>query len=430
MSQKILLKRSNVVDSSGNPKLPEASSMDYGELAINYAAGKETLSIKNSNNEIVTFKTSNNSSSDGSSSIYYITINQTVSDPYKMITNGGSWEVIDWIRNNSHRYLGTYVSGDDMMYICQLDDNDNRNFSDGTTAKLTGEQGDVFMKLPKFYYKAEKASLYNWKVSFSKKEIDSTWKCWEGNDLIGAFEAIYTNSKLRSIQSTSASTGNISWTTFREYARARYGVNHGKIVTWEQHCMMAFLYYAYYLNTNSQAQCGSGYTSTNKPCGQQLSMIDTTSSNGNTTSGINFWGLENWWGNKYEFIDNVSGGSNVFTVTTYDGTTGAWGSNRTTTASGPDDYFAHMTVGEYLDVSKFDTSYASDSTGYCDLFGNSGSNCILWRSCYYSHSHGGVAYARANHAPSDTYADAGSRLSYVGSWVLLTSNEYVKKITN
>lgn len=55
MASKILLKRSNVVDSSGNPKLPDASSMDYGELAINYAAGCETLSIKNSNNEIVKF---------------------------------------------------------------------------------------------------------------------------------------------------------------------------------------------------------------------------------------------------------------------------------------------------------------------------------------------------------------------------------------
>ena len=57
----ILLKRSNVVDASGNPKLPEASVLQYGELAVNYAAGAETLSIKNSNDEIVTFSSDNRS---------------------------------------------------------------------------------------------------------------------------------------------------------------------------------------------------------------------------------------------------------------------------------------------------------------------------------------------------------------------------------
>ena len=61
MANQILLKRSNVVDASGNPKLPEASAMSYGEIAVNYASGAETLSIKNSNDEIVTFSSDNRS---------------------------------------------------------------------------------------------------------------------------------------------------------------------------------------------------------------------------------------------------------------------------------------------------------------------------------------------------------------------------------
>lgn len=37
------------------PKLPTADQIAYGEIAINYADGYETFSIKNSNDEIVTF---------------------------------------------------------------------------------------------------------------------------------------------------------------------------------------------------------------------------------------------------------------------------------------------------------------------------------------------------------------------------------------
>lgn len=41
------------------PKLPQASDMEYGEIAINYKDGYETISIKNDNSEIVTFPNTN-----------------------------------------------------------------------------------------------------------------------------------------------------------------------------------------------------------------------------------------------------------------------------------------------------------------------------------------------------------------------------------
>lgn len=40
---------------NGEPKLPSASTIEYGEIAVNYADGHETLSIKNSGDEIATF---------------------------------------------------------------------------------------------------------------------------------------------------------------------------------------------------------------------------------------------------------------------------------------------------------------------------------------------------------------------------------------
>jgi len=40
---------------NNEPKLPQPSNLKYGELAINYAKGNETISLKNSEDEIVTF---------------------------------------------------------------------------------------------------------------------------------------------------------------------------------------------------------------------------------------------------------------------------------------------------------------------------------------------------------------------------------------
>lgn len=54
MSQKVLNKRSSALV-EGEAKLPTPQQLDYGEIAINFASGHETLSIKNSEDEIATF---------------------------------------------------------------------------------------------------------------------------------------------------------------------------------------------------------------------------------------------------------------------------------------------------------------------------------------------------------------------------------------
>ncbi len=51
--------KSNVIQ-SGRPKLPDPSKLKYGEIAVNYADGVETISLKNSNNQIKTFTPNTN----------------------------------------------------------------------------------------------------------------------------------------------------------------------------------------------------------------------------------------------------------------------------------------------------------------------------------------------------------------------------------
>ena len=52
---KHLIHAHSSVVTEGEPKLPAASRIAYGEIAVNFADGHETLSIKNSNDDIVTF---------------------------------------------------------------------------------------------------------------------------------------------------------------------------------------------------------------------------------------------------------------------------------------------------------------------------------------------------------------------------------------
>lgn len=54
VNYKLIHKKSVVVENEV-PKLPTSGDIAYGEIAINYAKGYETLSIRNNNDEIVPF---------------------------------------------------------------------------------------------------------------------------------------------------------------------------------------------------------------------------------------------------------------------------------------------------------------------------------------------------------------------------------------
>lgn len=55
----LIHKRSSQVVEN-QPKLPTSEQIEYGEIAVNYAKDHETLSIKNSDNEIKTFSCDDN----------------------------------------------------------------------------------------------------------------------------------------------------------------------------------------------------------------------------------------------------------------------------------------------------------------------------------------------------------------------------------
>lgn len=62
--------------------------------------------------------------------------------------------------NKFHRYLGKHTSQTEQTII-RLDDKNSNRYYDGTQANLTGAEGDVWVKIPKYYYKGINDHLNN-----------------------------------------------------------------------------------------------------------------------------------------------------------------------------------------------------------------------------------------------------------------------------
>jgi hypothetical protein len=171
------------------------------------------------------------------------------------------------------------------------------------------------------------------------------------------------------------STGSVSQIDFKSYARTN-GVGY-TLVKWKHHCIVGVLYYALYGNTNCQATIGSGTNSYTKNTGltNSLGMNDSSASATGNSGSINFLGLENWWGNKYEFIDNATfnhGGTDYkFYIVEDDGSSREVQAHQYTGTFYP----TVMVFGEHLDlVMKPNATSGTTSTGFCDSQYFSGSS--------------------------------------------------------
>ena len=355
-----------------------------------------------------------------------ILINQTISDPAGMISGDVKGEVVAWIRENSHRVLAKKTAEGEVTY-CRLMDTDGTKYHDGTAVGLPLQSVDSFVKLPEFWYYGTEGDQAEIHFTNVNPNDDETWCHWDTNTLIGVYEA-YNDSnggnKLCSISNVN-STRNVSQANLKQYARNKG--NGYQLVDWQMHCIMCALFYAWYGNTNSQAICGAGTSSYVKETGQtdSLGMTDTTSENGNSMS-INFWGLENWWGNKMEWIDNVTSPSannaNVESPDPYP---------RSFTWYSTPSYGKHYKIGKYLDMSSDITSSGSNTTYYCDYNrGPGGALRVAGRSGTEADTTGGVSRAVANNFDSYTIADCGSRLAFRGACIEEEDPAVFASITN
>lgn len=316
---------------------------------------------------------------------------------------------------------------DNGVAICYLDENNSNLYHDGVTeAKLDGTQGEFMVDLPEFYFKGvTNGDIY-------------TYNIWQNNVkgahksrrvLLGAVEATSVDNVLHSRVTGNQSTGNLSSVVFHQQANA-LGAGFD-IVDYEAHCKVAWMQYAKYGNLNSQAIIGSGSNSSTR-------IIGTTASLGNNdgedSTNTTIFGLENWWGDKWEWMGgfyewNNSDKGEVYVFDGFLNSTSITGNPLTmglvssaseyrklnyTVTSDQDGYISKMLLGEYGDLFPIEFNESSP-TFWADSGWVSLGSIVASRSFINASDSGGAAYLNLDSDPSNSYATYGSRLLYRGN---------------
>lgn len=375
---------------------------------------------------------------ENASSTFYIMRN--ISDPDSKVIHedGGTFgkdgtvdnNVVTWIRANSHAYVGTWDTINDTMNLKQLSDTDFEMYADNTSAEddikdIHSLGSDVFVKLPEFWYRSKVESSYI-EFSFSKNEQPG-YQHWDSKFLIGAYEATVINNMVRSLSGKNP-TGNVSQQNFKQYSRNRnqsinLPANNGySLIKFVPHSVLGFLFYAYYGSTNCQSKCGSGTSSNDKLTGTRnsLGMTDTDGSNGNSGS-IKFWGLENWWGNKYEWLDDIvsvdaQGTCNILNL---DGSIAD--QINVVNTNGQWVRISDINPGNKMYLCPSAASGTDFTTEYADGVNVSpASGLVAFRSGDEAYPNGGVGCLYVIYAPSYASPNIGSRLLYYGPQNIIT----------
>lgn len=265
----------------------------------------------------------------------YISASGSVGDPNN--------NALSWIRKNTHAYVSRNL-GLSGVRLKQLSDSNRKMFADGTSAAsyISNENGefDVFLKFGSdIYYKTEAWTpkgqsepdpdyvAVTIATEISPTDDASKWCKWSQYKLIGVYPACRINNKLYSL-SGKRTVNMISQSTSNIEAKAR-GENFS-ICDYDMTKLFAFLFYGYYSSLGSQQICGYGtkndvsskvYTKITGGT-DELGMTDTDSTNGNgpdtpnedqikagigpDIKSVNFWGLENCWGDMCEWLSNVT----------------------------------------------------------------------------------------------------------------------------
>lgn len=314
--------------------------------------------------------------------------------------------------------------------ICYLDGNSSELFHDGVTAaSLDGSMGQWMTDIPSYRY-SHKGGEYDLsdtsnipnlihQITLTHNDSDDNITRWGTlglfrRCLVGVTEAVNVSGKLWSKEGEQ-STGSLKPKVFHNYATA---LGDGfDIIDYETHCKIAHLFYAKYANRNPQEMSQFGYGDNS-----YARTIGTTSSLGNndgkTSTQINFLGIEDFYGGKYEWMSGIHSNGSIYYI--YDGfepDVVPTASYRTVDIGGSarNGYISKVYWGEHGDMIPTDVS-ASSTTHYCDsgVVANSGWR-VARRSHFSANANGGVACFSASNDSGGSVASVGSRIQYRGS---------------
>lgn len=246
-----------------------------------------------------------------------------------------------YLKKNTHAYFSTFDSSTGTMTLKQLSDTNRLKYKNGKDIDKTKDH-NVFIKFPcDIYYKSEAIVppdetevnqdyiLVTISIDVPSDEDLQNWQKYSQYDLIAVYNSHKDGARYFSISGVKPTIGishDFDNDVYRHMGSAFSGI------TYEAHTFLAILLYAYYNTVLGNEMCGYG-TPINGSDGKlyprisgltdKLGMTDTNSTTGNgmgwndidytqimqgygdDIASINFWGLENIFGECSHHISNI-----------------------------------------------------------------------------------------------------------------------------
>ena len=305
-----------------------------------------------------------------------------------------------------------------------LNPDDYSKYVSGSSAPITTLGKDVMVEFP---VRGIKISTTNNVISVSLTENpnDSSFTYYahqrgttkKNNFYLGAYDANLSSSKLYS-QSGVTPVVNITLTNSITYATNR-GSGYD-IMGYYQVVYLQCLYLLKYGNLNSQTAVGMGLVSASGKINNGT-MNSKGMDWGETagTSGMKIFGVENFWGNIYQWVGGIYGYSNTIRTTTQNfanftssptsSTYTQFTTSCTTGNGGWVNKVSGTSTGGFLSTAWS----GSSTTYYCDC-GSVGSGCFARFGGYWSNgASAGAFLLNVNWSASNSSSDLGARLMYL-----------------
>ena len=236
--------------------------------------------------------------------------------------NNGAFNGGDWLTRYPFNSIRPCLFKNGAV-VGYLNPDNFAQFENGTDADIeSGDAGDVMIEIPKFYYKigrngnyvevkianALMAGFTDYAFSYKGESKDKFY--------IGAYLGYKdSNNKLRSLTGKTV-TGNITIGAARTAAQAN-GAGYEQL-SFNKLTALQVLYVVMFKNLNSQAALGQGYTSASNfrdtGATDEKGMTYGTNTAASADDTVKFLGIEDFYGNLYQWVDGYVSGNNIVLV--------------------------------------------------------------------------------------------------------------------
>ena len=308
-----------------------------------------------------------------------------------------------------------------------LNPNDFTKYTSGSTAPITDTNYDVMIEFPRMGLdiSTDNNKVITIKLTDAKNDSNFQYLAHKRGNVqkdyfyLGAYSATGSSSKLGS-NSGFTPLVNTSITDFINYAHNR-GSGY-EIMAFYQWTYVQALYVMKYGNLNSQAALGKGFIG-----GAASSARTTGATNargmcyGNPNSGddrMKLFGLEDLWGNVYQFISGLYSNSNRNLLTTTDNfgvdtSASAWEYNVSSDVTSNIEGFMKESQGANNGGFVLKVANGSSTTYYSDYALLRASSFPFVGGHWNGGDFAGVFYCSVINSASISYMYLGSRLMYL-----------------